>query len=438
MDSVLATAYLRWALARAALARGWWSATAVYLVVVVELSPAQLVLVGVFQGLTVVIAEVPAGVLADAVSRRLALVVAHVVMGTGMALTAVVSGYPLIVLTQCLWGLGWAISSGADVAWITDELDRPDLIDRVLTAQGRYDLIGTPVGLVGFGALAWATTLSTAIIVAGLGMVGLGLLVVARWPESRRPTAGSGSRSRATMAIVRQGLRVARRDRVVRLVLVATVLVHGGAQGFGRLFELHLIDLGMPSSPAPIVWFAGISLVAAALGATTLYWMERRIGRGDVARSAYVAASGIGATGLVVFAHAPTASSAVVGSLLIKGLGLPTIRVASTILVNRRTTSDARATVHSLLSQAENLGEIVFGLLLAAMVTTTSPTITLLGSAVLIALAGATVSAAPDTHGSSRGSRGPTERSRHAAPRVLRRGDREQAVGPSRDQSTSG
>ena len=80
------------------------------------------------------------------------------------------------------------------------------------------------------------------------------------------------------------------------------------------------------------------------------------------------------------------------GSLLVTGVGLPTIRVTGTILINRRTTSDARATVHSLLSQAENLGEILFGLLLAATVTTTSPTVTLVMSAALIALAGATVS----------------------------------------------
>jgi MFS transporter, DHA3 family, tetracycline resistance protein len=392
VDSALATAFLRWALARAALARGWWLTTAVYLVVVAELSPAQLVLVGVFQGLTVVIAEVPAGVLADAVSRRLALVMAHVVMGAGMALTAVVTRYPLVVLAQCLWGLGWALSSGADVAWITDELDRPDIIDRVLTAQGRYDLIGTPIGIVGFAILAWATTLATAIGAAGLGMIALGLLVVARWPESRWQPQAADNRWAASTAIFHEGLCVARHDRIVRLVLIATLLVNGGAEGFGRLFERHLIDLGVPSSPAPIVWFAGVGLLAAAVGACTLHWMEDRIAGLGVAEAAYVAASGVGAVGLVVFARAPSTASAVLGSLLVTGVGLPTIRVTGTILINRRTTSSARATVHSLLSQAENLGEIVFGLLLAAIVTTTSPTITLVGSAGLIALAGVTVS----------------------------------------------
>ena len=83
MHPDLTSAFLRWALLRAALARGWWLAMAVYLVVVVDLSPFQLILVGVFQGVTVAIAEVPAGVLADGVDRRLALVLAHVVLGAG-------------------------------------------------------------------------------------------------------------------------------------------------------------------------------------------------------------------------------------------------------------------------------------------------------------------------------------------------------------------
>ncbi len=393
MRSDLTTAYLRWSLLRAALARGWWLATALYLVLVAGLSPSQLVLIGVFQGLTVVVAEVPAGVLADAVSRRLALVVAHVVMGTGMAMTGFVTAFPLLVVSQCLWGLGWAIASGADVAWITDELDRFDLIDGVLTAQGRFDLIGAVAGIIVFGTLGWATTLSVAIVVAGLSMIGLGLAIVARWPESRCQPDFVGRPWAVSAAVLRRGVAVARTDRVIVLVLASTLLVNGGAEGFGRLFERRLLALGMPTTPDPIVWFAALALVAAALGATTLLFVEARIAGVGVATRTYVAGCGIGTVGLVVFALAPNTASAVAGALLVRGIAFPTVRVAGTILVNRRTPSNARATVHSMLSQSENAGEIICGLALAAIASATSSTVTLMASAALVAAAGVTLAA---------------------------------------------
>jgi hypothetical protein len=37
-----------------------------------------------------------------------------------MMITGLVGAFPLIVATQVLWGLGWAFSEGADVAWLTD------------------------------------------------------------------------------------------------------------------------------------------------------------------------------------------------------------------------------------------------------------------------------------------------------------------------------
>jgi MFS family permease len=393
VDSALVTAFLRWALLRAAFARGWWLATGLYLVVVADLSASELVIIGVFQGATVLVAEVPAGVVADAVSRRFALVVAHVVMGAGMAMTGFVTAFPLLVVSNCLWGLGWAFSSGADVAWITDELDRPTVIDRVLAAQAGRDLIGTAVGILVFGSIAWATSLATAIVVAGLSMVALGAFV-ARWPETRFVPVDSTRRWRESSAIFRRGLNVARRERVIILVLVATLLVNGGSEGFGRLFARRLVLLGLPTDPDPIVWFAAIGLLGVALGAVTLRVVEARIAGTGVARRVYIWASAIGVVGLLVFAHSPNAASAAAGALLVSGIALPTIRVTATILVNRRTSSDVRATVHSLLSQSENAGEIVFGLALAFLAGVASSTVALTGSAALLAGAGLVVSRA--------------------------------------------
>ena len=274
MQSRLATAFLRWTFVRAAFARGYWLTTALYLVVVADLTPAQLVLIGVFQGITVVIAEVPAGVLADAVSRRLSLVIGHVVMGAGMAMAGLVTAFPLLVVSQCLWGLGWAFSSGADVAWLTDELDRPDLIDRVLVARARWDLFGSQIGIVVCAAVAWASSLSTAIVAAGVAMMVLGVVTVARWPESGFVPAAAGRRWRQSMSIFRRGVALARFDRVIAVVIVATLLVNGGGEAYGRLLEQRLVALGMPTHPNPIVWFAAVAFVGVVFGAVVLRIVE--------------------------------------------------------------------------------------------------------------------------------------------------------------------
>lgn len=383
----LARRLLRWTLLRDALARGWWLVTALYLVVVAELTPPQLVLIGVFQGITVVIAEIPAGLLSDTVSRRLTVVLAQVVMGAGMSMVAFTAAFELLVVANCLWGLGWALMSGADVAWITDELARPDLIDQVLSAQARAGLSGTVAGVAGFGALAWATRLDIAIGVAGVSMIGLGLGVSARWPETRFAPIDAGRRIAASAAILRQGVRIARADRVIAAMLAATFLVNGAAEGFGRLYELRLLAVGLPTTPDPVLWLAVVAVVAAAGGAVVLRVVETRIDGRAVARRVYVAACGVGAAGLVVFALAPNASVAVAGALLVTGISFPIVRVVATIIVNRRTTSEARTTVHSLLSQAENFGEIVLGIAIASAAAGSS-TVALAVSAILMAAAG--------------------------------------------------
>lgn len=47
-----------------------------------------------------VISEIPAGVMADTISRKWSLVVAQLLMGTAMAITGLVTAFPALVATQ--------------------------------------------------------------------------------------------------------------------------------------------------------------------------------------------------------------------------------------------------------------------------------------------------------------------------------------------------
>jgi hypothetical protein len=186
------------------------------------------------------------------------------------------------------------------------------------------------------------------------------------------------------------------RDREILLVVIAWLLVNGSGEGYGRLVEKRLLGLGFAAMEDPVLWFAGLGLVTLLLSAAVLGIVEPRIEGTGVARRTYVACCAIGVLGLVLFATAPDARWAVAGVLLISGSAHPgaVLRALGEIWVNRRVASPVRATVHSVLSQAEHVGELVFGLLLASLAAATSLTASLAGSAVLLAAAGATAACA--------------------------------------------
>src|SRR5947208_9137320 len=99
-----------------------WVVMAVYLVQELHFSPLQLVLMGTAMEAAVFLFEIPTGVVADTYSRRLSLIVGY--LGTGLAwlLVGVVSGPWAVIALWALWGFFYTFTSGAEQAWITDEV----------------------------------------------------------------------------------------------------------------------------------------------------------------------------------------------------------------------------------------------------------------------------------------------------------------------------
>jgi len=383
----VARLFLRWALARSLCFRGYWLVTSLYLVVIADLSAFQLVFLGTAMELTVLVSEIPTGVMADTISRKWSIVISHGLMGLGMLTTGLVTAFPALVVAQMVWGFGWTFSSGADVAWVTDELDEPERIGRVLTARARWQQYGAAGGMVGFGVLSWATSLGTAIVVAGIAMILLGGYVIVRFTEHEF-TPIREHRWQESKSIFRRGVQLARYDREIMLVFGATILFNSGAEAFDRLYPKRLVDLGFPEDPDPIVWFTALGLATLAVGAIALKIVEARIDGAGVARRVYSAACFIGAVGLILLAHAPDDVTGMMGVLLVGGVAWTVIRSVSVIWVNRRATSDVRATVQSFLGQVESMGEIGGGLALGVLAQATSITVALTFSCALVGCAG--------------------------------------------------
>lgn len=382
----VATTYLWWTFLRAIFHRGWWLVTSLYLVVEAGLSPLQLVFLGTAQGITVIAFEIPVGVIADNYSRKWSIVIAHVLMGTGMLATGLVTAFPALVLTQMIWGLSWTFSSGADVAWLNDELDQPDRIGPLLGKAARWSQLGAALGIVLFGLLAWQTSLSVAIVTAGSLMLVLGSYVISSFAEhrfSRPEKSGFGG----FFATLRRGVEITRSDRSIMIVLAVTVLVNGADEVFSRLLPKGLIELGLPQDPDPVLWLMALGLATLGVAAIMLRIVENRLLGEPSLRILYLSAGFLGGCGILLFALAPNYWVGMAGAVVVHGIAWNLVRVIGVIWVNGRSDSQQRATLQSFLAQAENLGEVVIGFGLALIAEFIGMPLALVVAALVVALA---------------------------------------------------
>jgi MFS family permease len=375
--------FIRWTWMRAVLHNGWWLVTSVYLVVDAGLSPAQLVLIGSVQSAFALVCEVPAGVIADTISRKWSLVISQVLMGTAMLATGLFESFPALLATQVLWGISWTFASGSDVALITDELDRPDQINFVLARSARAQLTGAATGLIALGGLAWATRRDLTIVIAGTAMMSLGLYVALRFTEHNFvPTRTA--RWAASWTTFRRGVTLVRRSRAILLIFAATFLVNGASDAAGRLTQKQLLDVGLPTRPDPILWFTGLGVIGLIVGALVLRLVRKRI-NGRHAATDYALAALVGVLAMLLLAFARDPVVGAIAVVLLSGIVNPLTRIISTIWINTRTTADIRATTHSFLAQLEYVGEIVCGLTIAAVARLTTLPLALTACAILFA-----------------------------------------------------
>ena len=171
----------------------------VYLVSELHLSPLQLVLMGTAMEGAVFLFEIPTGVVADTYSRRLSLVIGY--LGTGVAWVAVglVSAPWLIIALWAAWGLAYTFTSGAEEAWITDEVGVEN-VATVFLRGARYGQAGAIVGLL-LQVAVGVVSLRAGVILGGVFTIACGLAAIAFMPETgfrRRPRPSAAPRSQSS------------------------------------------------------------------------------------------------------------------------------------------------------------------------------------------------------------------------------------------------
>ena len=352
---------------------GFWLAATIWWVVELDLGPIELVAMGAVLEVSVLLSETPTGVVADLMSRRRSVIIAQVVMGLSFIWAVASHNYWVILPAQAMFGIGWTFRSGADTAWVTDELKgmgtaTDDDIEKLLIRKHRFSFA---VGLVSlFSAMVIGTiwNVRVAAVVAGVAalIVALGMRLAMREDHF---TPGR-ERERGFLDTLKEGFTVIRTRPRLRVLVGVIIVLDMGSEAFDRLGHKFFIDEGGFDDDSLIglwVLFSVLALAGLAVNALSGRMLEKGYG---VARLAVL---------LLFIATAGAFLTAATNLVVVIGLGLMMQDATRESLwpvlegwANRDAPSEVRATVHSLMGQATASGELLGGLTLAAIAEATS------------------------------------------------------------------
>ena len=361
-----ATAYAIYVAGDGFLFRMIFTVYSIFVVLTLGFTPFQLVLLGTILEGTYLLCEVPTGVVADTVSRRLSVVIGLVGSGVSFLVLGLSHSFLVVALTQVMWGFFASFQSGADVAWLTDELGEE-------TARPHYlrgSQIGNAAALAGIvvGIALATVNYRLPIILASLGVIVFGLAMLLVMPEEgfEKKERAEGERIHTGMVnTFKDGVRQIRSHHVLVLILGVAALHGASTEGFDRLSDFHLLkDIGLPAigNLDRIVWFGVIDGVALILGIVALAVFKRRShlnGHAHVARILRVIDLTLIAA-VVVFGLAGVFWLALLAMWVVAAIR----NIREPIFdawVNQGLDPSTRATINSMGSQSDAIGQAAGG-----------------------------------------------------------------------------
>lgn len=337
----------------------------IYQVQVAHLNPLQLVLVGTVLEGTAFLFEVPTGIVADVYSRRLSIIIGTFLLGVGLALQGVVPHFGVILLAQVVWGIGYTFTSGATEAWLTDEIG-VERANPLFLRASQVQLIGSIVAVAIATAIGNVSLQAPILLGGGLYLVmGIALLVV--MPE--RGFAPTPRAERTTWQVMggqlKNGVSLVRRSHVLLTILGIMAFSGAATESYDRLSTDHfLTNFAFPAFAGwrPVVWLGLISIVGRLVNIGAFEIVRRRL---DTNSHRAVARALTVSTALLVVCYLGFALAGNLALAVIASTGVWMFRRINnplqTAWINQHVDSGVRATVISISSQSDAVGQIAGG-----------------------------------------------------------------------------
>ncbi|MBA2383855.1 MAG: MFS transporter [Actinobacteria bacterium] len=339
-----------------------WTVAAVFFVRELGMSPLELVLTGTALELAFFLFEIPTGVVADTYGRRLSTILGIGGLGLGFVVTGLASGVAPVLAAAAFMGFAWTFKSGAEEAWITDEVG-PQNVGRSFQLGAQAGRLGSLFGIGAAVALA-LIDLRVPIVAGGVLLVVLAAALAVVMPETgfRSARRENVSALASMTGTARQGGGLIRRRPILLLIVGIGFFLGVSDEGFDRLWEAQfLVEVGVPGFAGldQVVWFGVLAAGATLLSIVVAQPLARRFGALGPARMArallvFDALRIVGLVGFAVAGSFALALAAFWAARLARSLAGP---VHATWLNANIEDSRVRATVLSMTNVFESAGE---------------------------------------------------------------------------------
>lgn len=362
------------------------------------LDALQLVAVGTALEIGILFFEVPTGVVADAYSRRVSVIVGGMIVGVGFMTMGFWPTFAAQVIGSIIWGIGHTFYSGAAQAWLIDEIGE-DVAGGAFLAAAQWRQAASFFGILAAMAVGW-NDLAAPLWIGGLLYALLSVFLLCVMSEDGyRPTPIERRQTFSHMIdTFRQGASTIRGRPLLVILVLITLVFAMQSESYDRLWTKHLLDnFALPTfaelplvgtvsaEQSEVLLFSGISLVSLLIGVFILQRVRRRITAENpesVARSLWYVIMALAGL-FLLFALTGEVWIALLCLFLIGPLR-SIIGPLHLSLMNRGIDPRIRATVLSLDGQTDAVGQLVGGIPLGVVGNTFGVRAAIVGGAMLL------------------------------------------------------
>jgi len=345
----------------------------VYQATVVGLNPLQLVLVGTMLEVVSFIFEVPTGIVADVYSRKWSVIIGLFLIGLGFTVEGLFPTFGAILIAQIIWGIGSTFVSGAREAWIADEIGE-DKAGKAFSKGTQMSLLGSFIGIAISIALA-NINIRLPIILGGILYSFQSIYLWMFMPKNKFCPTPIKEREtfKAMKDTLTRGIKLVKASPVL-LTIILTGLIFGMfSEGFDRLWTPFMLNnFSFPEiwSLKPVTWFGILAMIANGLAILAVRVAEKKTDTNNHKSTVttLLIVNGILAMTVIVFGLSGNFMMAVVAYWMVSIFKEARGPIYDA-WTNQNLEPKVRATVFSMCSQANAVGQIAGGPLLGLIAT---------------------------------------------------------------------